>query len=647
MSSKILLSSSENIDGAIARAFLTLINVLIMQKTQLVTSGEEAYPKDFGKKLLEGSRKEFDFIIVGAGTAGSLIARRMSDYLDFKVLLVEAGAVPSTTSIVPYVFYTIPFTNEDWQFRTTKQTNACQGYQGKMCAIHRGKSIGGTSSINNMQYVRANPRDFDRWLIGSIEKWDMDTVTPLYNNLESCRSDHCSGYGTDGLINLETITDKSHHILDLLKNGIEAIGAGNVSDEYTNLGYFHTKAFVKDGQRNNFAKAFLSPIKNRNNLYFMSNATVLKVLFNSNDGKKATGIEVAVGGKIFNIKAKREVVLTAGSINTPKILMMSGIGKAKHLRSIGIEPIADLPVGENLQIQITFPIFVGLKHDIDESTQEAEIIDSIYEYVRYKRGKVAKTNVHGLVGLLNMKTVPYDNPTILMYHYYFRKKDALFEEYLNKMNLQKEIVKSLMRHNQENSIIIFMPTLIKPKSRGKVLLNCTNKERNPPVVMANFFSDPNNEDLQTLLSAFHYTLKLIDTQPYKTYKATLLNIDIPHCRNFKFCSEYHMRCMIKSLAHPSSNIAGTTKMGTICEPDTVLDDFMYVRKVRNLRVADASVFPEIVSGNTQATEAIVAERAAEYMRKKWVKNYNSVFPIEVNDPESYESLTACLSCEKL
>ncbi|XP_072381740.1 uncharacterized protein [Diabrotica undecimpunctata] len=326
---------------------------------------ERNYDKsEFNATLALGGAEEYDFIIVGGGTAGLTLAHRLSEEPRWRTLVLEAGGLETTVTEVPAMQPQLQTTAYTWGYKTCAQKHACLGSVGNMCSVVKGKAVGGDTAINDMLYTRGHPRDYDLWADTGMKGWCWDNVLPYFKNMEdACVEDmdrKFRHYG--GPIHLENLYPSDpilaeHFLKAGLESGLERIDYNG--KEHLGLGL--PQVITKHGKRHSVAKAYLKPIKDRKNLELSPYSQVIEVLV-SPITKEAHGVTYVHDGKVFIAKATKEVILAAGAINTPQLLMLSGIGRKSDLEHFGIHPVADLAVGKSLKDQVSF---VGLNFVYD------------------------------------------------------------------------------------------------------------------------------------------------------------------------------------------------------------------------------------------------------------------------------------------
>ncbi|KAJ4451438.1 hypothetical protein ANN_02900 [Periplaneta americana] len=320
--------------------FAGLISTLINTQQQL--GNPEDYPKDATSQLLP----EYDFVVVGGGSAGSVVASRLSEVNKWKILLLEAGGDPTPSSDVPGLWFYLQNTEIDWQYRTEPQQGMCQGFRDKRCNWPRGKVLGGSSVINYMVYVRGMKGDYDKWAQDGNYGWGFDEILPFFKKSEDMTykpllqsRGNISYHAKGGPLTVE----RPHfsHYKESFQMAVIEMGYEWLDDinEDRQLGFAEVFGTLRDGTRCNTAKAFLSPVKDNDNLHVVKYAHVTRLLINETT-KTAYGVEFQHNnGHIYTVKSRREIILSAGAINSPQILMLSGIGPKDHLEEKGINPI--------------------------------------------------------------------------------------------------------------------------------------------------------------------------------------------------------------------------------------------------------------------------------------------------------------------
>ncbi|XP_052132831.1 glucose dehydrogenase [FAD, quinone]-like [Frankliniella occidentalis] len=339
-------------------AFVALNQILIpLLRPDLVKPEER--PRDVHDAGL-GFLDAYDYIVVGAGSAGSALASRLSEDPSVTVLLLEAGHQEPIRSEVPAAMLTHSGpgygSEEDWAFETEPQSHSCGGLAANRSQWPRGKVLGGSSTINGMLYIRGHRSDYDRWRDEyGAQGWGYDDVLPYFKRSEDMRIPELQDspyHGVGGPLTVEYYKHYAGITDDFLVAGQElGVPVNQDVNGAAQLGLMRAHGTLREGLRCNTAKAFLRPAANRTNLHISMDSTVLRVLLTSDGGEVvATGVELSKRGAVHRVRAAREVLLSAGAVQSPQLLMVSGIGPARHLRDVGVPVVVDLPaVGENLQ----------------------------------------------------------------------------------------------------------------------------------------------------------------------------------------------------------------------------------------------------------------------------------------------------------
>ncbi|KAK5638310.1 hypothetical protein RI129_012605 [Pyrocoelia pectoralis] len=400
--------------GPQSHMFLTLINTLFT--SQALLSPKNLFPADFGPNLKDGD--EFDFIVVGSGSAGSTVAYRLSEHQNWTVLLLEAGGYPSTATEIPLVFFDLAKTQDDWHYDLEPSNSACLGSRKQKCMYPRGKTLGGTSAINGMMYIHGHRKDFDTWEDKGNVGWGYDSMIKHIKKVEDVQVENML-FGKGGELKI-TQYRSPHPIRRALIRAYQEVGYGEY-DQENPIGYFDSFTSIYKGTRVSAAKAFLSKAKNRKNLYVALNAQVGRVLL---EGAHVTGVEVRLNDQILKIKSRKEVILSAGSINSPQILMNSGIGPKDHLRQLGIPVVKDLEVGQNLQDHIGFTgLFYNVAdHALLPKTSDS-VLDDWYQYFRHRTGPISQSGIQNFLSFLDT-TRKSNYPTSEMYYIPLHKNDV-------------------------------------------------------------------------------------------------------------------------------------------------------------------------------------------------------------------------------
>lgn len=482
------------------------------------------------------------------------------------------------------------------------------------CTWPRGKALGGSSTINAMLYIRGHRKDYDTWAELGNTGWDYDSVLEDFKKNEKVMVPELSGYGTTGELGLFRYHSQQP-LKEAIEKSAEKLGVPRL-DKEDKCGYYDAVMSIEAGTRCNAAKAFLGAAQNRKNLKMAIKAHVTRVIIDEKT-KTATGVEVKIGDKLLKLTARKEVIVSAGAINSPQLLMLSGIGPRKHLESLNIKVIKDLPVGEHLEDHVSM---CGPFLKVDPSAvvplQAHEILSELYRYFAFQEGEFAGISLTNFNGFINTKN-DSEYPNIqIMHTLHFQDEIYLLPVLLNTVKPQQEFADSLLEYNEDYNMVSMLPILLNPKSAGRILLKSTNPF-DYPLIYANYFTDEKGEDVKSMIEAIRFIQRLIATEPLSQYNLEVLKLDIPNCNKLPFDSDEYWECAMRNTAKTLYHPTGTCKMGPASDPGAVVDPTLKVYGVKGLRVADASIMPNIVSANTNAASIMIGRRAGNFIIEEY------------------------------
>ncbi|KYM93713.1 Glucose dehydrogenase [acceptor] [Cyphomyrmex costatus] len=472
-----------------------------------------------------------------------------------------------------------------------------------------------------MLYIYGSDKDYNEWSQMGNKGWSYDEVLPYFKKSQSCghghsdewRSKYC-GHGGPLSIRYYNYTQPKIH--EMVLNAAREMGVPILDtingDKF--VGYGKAQGTLDKGRRVSVSKAYLSPIKHRNNLYMMKSTRADAVLL---DNTRAVGVRVTLkDGRSIDLKASKEVILSAGSIASPQLLMLSGIGPEKHLREMGIPTIVNLPVGKNLQDHVTwFGLNLAFKNQSATPLSPTFILDAAYEYLMHNRGPLTSASGYDLTGFVNVHDSSAKYPNIQFINGHIPQGHIpVAINLFNSLNVDTEIAKKIIEILTEADLIQCFSILLKPKSVGEIRLRSRNPA-DPVRIYANYFSE--QEDLDTMLKSLDFLKKMTNTETFKRHKVRLHHPDIPDCRHTKSDSDEYWKCNLRYMSSTIFHPVGTTKMGPQGDPTAVVDPRLKVHGLQRLRVIDASIMPTITGGNTNAPTIMIAEKGADFIKEDW------------------------------
>jgi choline dehydrogenase-like flavoprotein len=524
----------------------------------------------------------FDYIIVGAGSAGCVLANRLSEDPAVSVCLVEAGPVDSHPFIHAPIGFSFLGENRkiNWRFETVPQPqmNGRRGYQ------PRGRVLGGSSSINAMVYIRGTAADYDRWAEAGATGWSYRDVLPYFKRSQDQERGDSEFHGTGGPLSvsdLRYMNPLSHMFMEATRQlGLPANDDFNGASQ-EGVGFYQVTQ--RDGRRCSAAVAYLAPARGRSNLAVITGAQVEKIV---TDGQRAVGVECRKGNDRLTLGANREVLLSAGALQSPQLLMLSGIGPAAHLREHGIEVVHDAPgVGENLQDHFDYTVIRRVTCSDALGYTLARTLRALPDFLRYRQGQGPFTsNVAEAGGFL--RTSDDETEPDIQLHFV----PGIVDDHGRK----KHFVAGISCH----------VCVLRPASRGSVTLRDANP-RSAPNIDPCFLAA--GDDLGRTLKGARLVHRILDAPAF----------DGVNSRSMYAGSDADDDELIEDLRSRGDTIyhpVGTCRMGS--DAAAVVDPSARVRGMQALRVVDASIMPTLVSGNTNAPAIMIAEKVADAIRRE-------------------------------
>ncbi|XP_014090133.1 ecdysone oxidase isoform X2 [Bactrocera oleae] len=573
------------------------------------------WPADFADEALSEGLQKYDFVIVGAGTAGSVVASRLTENPRIKVLLLEAGGDPPIESEIFTMSSTLHHSAYTWTDFGEPNPNCCQGMQQRRCYWPRGKMLGGSSSMSGSIFLLGNKEDFDRWRLLGCNKWSWEEMKFLYEKALKA-SQHEVVDKPVGAIVLNHFDPLEQHkeLAQLVFNASSELGLRYISNlaDGTSVGYTDAiPANIEKGRRMSVAKTYLGQVsRSRPNLHVIKNALVTKILFSS-DNSRAMGVEFILRNRHrLKAAATSEVLVAAGAINSPKLLLQSGIGPSEHLKALNIKQVADLPVGNNLHDHGMLPLILRFESEFSVPPSMGEP-QSVADYFLRQIGPLAASI--SIMGFINTNTSSSSQyPDLhLVSHTIVPTGNADSFKFLQ---LRDEIVAGISRAAGNQSLLQIYGSLLRPSSRGKVRLRSADPQA-PPLIYNNYASE--RADQLTLLRNVRFVQRMCTTAAFRNYGLQLLHVPIEECDQLPYDSDDYWICYIKYLYIGAWHPVGTCRMGADTDSHAVVDQRLRVRGVDRLRVVDASIMPEISSGNTNGPTTLIAEKATIMIEDDW------------------------------
>ncbi|XP_075973278.1 ecdysone oxidase-like [Anticarsia gemmatalis] len=533
----------------------------------------------------------FDYIIIGGGTAGCVIASRLAEDTDATVLLIESGENPESESDVPGLLIYIKESEAAWNYTVEDDETYRQYHKDTIDDMALGRVLGGTSSAGYMIYNVGNRYDYDCWAKTLKDpSWNWKNVLLFFKKSQNLldqdilEADKGEFYGKDGKIGLSLYRfetgEKVFKIFEEAGNLRVPSFNGNVTHGYADAMYT-----IANGLRQSTAYSYLTPMKNNPKLHILRNTFVERIVFD--DNRNAVGVEVELcNGKHITIRSRVEIILSAGIVNSPKILMLSGIGPKEHLDEHNIETISDLPVGQNF-------------HDHLSTVVIYNMTNLVTPYRPWDPHKYPASVIIGFASLNKTSGYPdYHTVNFINFPSYLMMYCAFTYGYSNEVCDQ-------MIETDVNSIMMYsVISLQKPTSNGKILLRSGNYKDKPKVI-----TGKDNVNAELHARAVQHFVNIEKTNQFEALGGQFKDPEIKECNLFEKYSSDYWKCYVRYMRTTLHNYSGTCAMGK------VVDSHLKVYGVNRLRVADASVMPSTPAGGTLGATIMIGEKAADMIKE--------------------------------
>ncbi|HTY93910.1 MAG TPA: GMC family oxidoreductase N-terminal domain-containing protein [Steroidobacteraceae bacterium] len=527
----------------------------------------------------------FDYVIVGAGTAGCVLAGRLAEDPAVRVCLIEAGGSDrhpfiSTPALVAAAIGTRRL---NWRFETVPQAHL----NGRRIPQPRGKVVGGSGSINGMVYSRGNPRDYADWVAEGAAGWSYAEVLPYFLRTENNQDLPVSRYHAHGgPMNVMRPRGPNRLNKDFI-TATHSLGFARTEDftGASNEGVGFRQGVIRGGRRETTARAFLRPALARGNVTLLTEALVLRVLV---EGGRAAGVVYEREGRQFEVRAAREVILSAGAVQTPQVLLLSGIGPAAELRALGIQPVHDLPgVGRNLHDHLACPVLMSTTNSTSYGISARALPRGMWNICQYLLGRTGPFASNVFESVAFLKTLAgLDRPDVQFVFQPAARPRPPFPLPVG--------------HG-----FAISPVSLYPQSRGTVTLASPDPHAAPAIDPALLCVA---EDIKPLIRAIKLARRILGAPDFARYHATEV------APGAAVQSDEQIAEFIRASAYTVHHQVGTCRMGE--HPEAVVDSQLRLRGLDGLRVVDASVMPRIIGGNTNAVVVMIAEKAADLIRQR-------------------------------
>jgi choline dehydrogenase-like flavoprotein len=558
----------------------------------------------------------YDFIVVGSGSAGSVVAARLAEG-GHSVLLLEAGGASNFLQSVPALAFYFWTTLYDWDYHVKFREGTGGVYKDNTMKYPRGRELGGSDMLNSMMYVRGHSLDYDEWEAMGNPGWAYKDVLPYFRKSEqfvgSSGKNMSKYHGTQGRMMVEPthyLFPIEHIVMETMKESGHL--SGDLNGDLENGGLFEpAQMTTTNGRRSGVFNSFVIPIMDKTDIHVLTHAVVDRLIFDPYK-QFVHGVSIQRFGTNLHLMAKKEVILSAGTIGSAHILMLSGVGPEDHLKAHGIQVLHDLPVGQNLQDHCQVILSFEAGDDPEMLGNPWSILLNPLGYLEFwltsSDNRKLTSNFQGANGLLH--TTRSKNHI---------RPDLQFHTWSFDQNVDHGMVtKSIMNFNDTfwsehygndpTPAFLILPGILRPKSRGNVTLASTGINV-PPVIDPQYLT--NEDDILLMVEGMKFVESLEDTETFKKHNIRMFSPNKLFCGQFEPYTDDYYKCYVKNFVLTIYHPVGTCSMGT------VVDHRLKVKGIRGLRVVDASVMPKIIGGNTNAATIMIGEKGADMILEDW------------------------------
>lgn len=553
--------------------------------------------------IFDNQYEEFDFVVVGGGSAGSAVASRLSEDPTVSVLLIEAGGNPNPVTLIPAAQPYMGHSSIMFDYATVPQKGCAFGMLNQSVLWPRGRGLGGSSNINFMTYNRGHPYDFDRWAdITGDNRWGFKNVLKYFLKQEDYYGFWDDGKGNDGYHNkggplrIERIR-YTRGIPAILKSAQEMGYRLRDANAIQTPGFSPIDFTQESGTRFSTYRAYIQPTEHRPNFKIYRYSQATKIDFDSSSGTlRAVGVTYYRHGVKRYAAAKKEIILSTGAIASPQLLMLSGIGPKNHLSELGIPTLVDLPVGENLQdhvVTVVGPFLLNKK--VSFIAERDLTLDAIAGYFQDGSGPLSSDLGVSVFGMTSTRNSPDPVwPDLLWSVHTQGIQNNLGETLDTAFNTRNNLFEEYLSSYTGRDAHFMVQVLGLPRSVGYLRLNDTNPNTFP-IINPKYYSDPGDLDMQTMIDGIEEFVNLYENSTTLGLKlgAKLLPENLPGCENFVHRTRAYWECVVRTITGTLYHPAGTCSMGKPGEPGTVVDSNLKVLGVEGLRVADSGIMPKV------------------------------------------------------